>query len=47
MKISLITVCRNVAPVVRETLDSVFGQTYPEIEVIVIDGASTDGTVDT
>ena len=46
MKVSLITVCRNVAPVIRETLDSVLGQTHSDIEVIVIDGASTDGTVD-
>ncbi|MBL7982773.1 MAG: glycosyltransferase [Flavobacteriales bacterium] len=46
MKISLITVCRNVAPVIAETLDSVFAQTYPDIELIVIDGASTDGTVE-
>jgi glycosyltransferase involved in cell wall biosynthesis len=44
MKVSLITVCRNVAPVIAETLDSVLGQTHPDIEVIVIDGASTDGT---
>lgn len=46
MKVSLITVCRNVAPVIAETLDSVFAQTHQDIEVIVIDGASTDGTVD-
>lgn len=46
MKVTLITVCRNVAQVIAGTLDSVFGQTHPDIEVIVIDGASTDGTVD-
>lgn len=46
MKVSLITVCRNVAPVIAETLDSVLKQTHPEIELIVIDGASTDGTVE-
>jgi len=45
MNVSLITVCRNVAPVIGETLDSVLGQTHPDLEVIVIDGASTDGTV--
>ncbi|MBP7407672.1 MAG: glycosyltransferase [Flavobacteriales bacterium] len=46
MKVSLITVCRNVAPVIAETLDSVLAQTHPDIELIVIDGASTDGTVE-
>ncbi|MBK8227045.1 MAG: glycosyltransferase [Flavobacteriales bacterium] len=46
MKVSLITVCRNVAPVIAETLDSVLSQTHPDIELIVIDGASTDGTVE-
>lgn len=45
MKVSLITVCRNVAPVIAETLDSVLAQTHADIELIVIDGASTDGTV--
>jgi glycosyltransferase len=46
MKVTLITVCRNVAPVIRETMDSILAQTHPEIELIVIDGASTDGTVE-
>lgn len=45
VKVSLITVCRNVAPVIAETLDSVLAQTHPDIELIVIDGASTDSTV--
>lgn len=46
MKVSLITVCRNVAPVIAETIDSVLAQTHADIELIVIDGASTDGTVE-
>lgn len=46
MKVTLITVCRNVAPVIRETLDSILAQTHPDIELVVIDGASTDGTVE-
>jgi glycosyltransferase involved in cell wall biosynthesis len=46
MKVTLITVCRNVAPVISETLDSVLGQTHQDIELIVIDGASADGTVE-
>lgn len=45
MKVTLITVCRNVAAVIAETLDSVRAQSHPDIELIVIDGASTDGTV--
>lgn len=44
MKVSLITVCRNASSVIAGSLDSVFAQTHPDIEVIVIDGASTDGT---
>jgi len=44
MKVTLITVCRNVAPVIAETLDSVFAQDHADLELIVIDGASTDGT---
>ncbi len=46
MKFSLITVCRNAAPVIAETLQSVLAQTHDQIEVIVIDGSSTDGTAD-
>lgn len=44
MKVSLITVCRNAATVISGSLESVFAQTHPDIEYIVIDGASTDGT---
>jgi glycosyltransferase involved in cell wall biosynthesis len=47
VKVSLITVCRNVSPVIAETLESILAQTHPDIELIVIDGASTDGTVET
>ena len=44
--ISVLTVCRNAAASIRATLESVAGQTYPNIEYIVIDGASTDGTLE-
>ena len=44
MKISIITVCYNAADTIGETLDSVADQTYQDIEHIVIDGGSTDGT---
>ena len=44
MKISVVTVCFNSAATIRDTLRSVEEQTHSEIEHIVIDGASTDGT---
>jgi glycosyltransferase involved in cell wall biosynthesis len=45
MKISVITVCFNSADSIADTLESVAAQTYPDIEHVVIDGASTDDTV--
>ena len=46
MKVSVITISRNVRDGIGPTLDSVARQTYSNIEHIVIDGASTDGTLD-
>lgn len=46
MKISIITVVFNGEKTIRDTLESVLQQTYPEVEYIVIDGNSTDGTLD-
>lgn len=46
MKVTLITVCRNAAGVLAGTLDSILAQERADIETIVIDGASTDGTLD-
>jgi glycosyltransferase involved in cell wall biosynthesis len=46
MKISIITVCYNEAATIEKTLESIFSQTYKNIESIVIDGGSTDGTLD-
>lgn len=45
MKVSIITVVYNGAEHIRDCIDSVLGQTYPDIEYIIIDGQSTDGTV--
>lgn len=45
MKISLITVCYNSEATIKDTLKSVCGQTYKNIEHIVIDGKSKDNTL--
>jgi len=45
-KVSIVTVCFNSAATVGETLRSVAAQTWRDVEHIVIDGASTDGTLD-
>lgn len=44
MKISVITVAFNAAQTIDATMRSVSTQTHPDIEYIVIDGGSTDGT---
>lgn len=44
MKVSIITVCLNSAATIEQAIQSVLGQTYKNIEYIVIDGASNDGT---
>lgn len=46
MKISVITVCYNSAKTIADTLDAVAMQTHTDIEHLVIDGASKDGTVE-
>lgn len=46
MKISIITVCYNRVATIREAIESVLKQDYQEIEYIVVDGESTDGTLD-
>jgi glycosyltransferase involved in cell wall biosynthesis len=46
MKISIITVCYNSAATLADTLASVREQSYPHIEHIVVDGASTDGSLE-
>ena len=45
MKVSIITVTYNSAKTIKDTLKSVAAQTYPDIEHIIVDGASKDDTV--
>ena len=45
MRVSVITVCFNSATTIGETIRSVSEQVYPDVEHIVVDGASTDGTL--
>ncbi|WP_432210126.1 glycosyltransferase family 2 protein [Marinobacter alkaliphilus] len=46
MKVSVITVCFNSAETIEGTLAAVSSQTYPDTEHVIIDGGSSDGTVD-
>jgi glycosyltransferase len=45
-KVSIITICLNSREHIEDTIKSVRSQTYSNIEYIVIDGGSTDGTAD-
>jgi glycosyltransferase involved in cell wall biosynthesis len=45
-KVSIITVCFNSAKTIRDTIESVLSQDYPDIEYIVIDGGSSDQTLE-
>jgi glycosyltransferase involved in cell wall biosynthesis len=44
--VSVITVARNAAAHIEETIQAVLSQTYRNVEYIVVDGGSTDGTLD-
>ena len=46
MKVSVITAVFNGAKTIQDCIKSVSGQIYPNIEHIIIDGGSTDGTLE-
>jgi len=42
--VTIVALCHNQVPFLREALDSVLNQTYPNLEVWLVDDASTDGS---
>ena len=46
MKISILTATYNSEKTLRDTIESVLRQSYREFEYIIIDGGSTDGSID-
>ncbi|MHB1145653.1 MAG: glycosyltransferase [Thiobacillus sp.] len=44
--ISVVMPCHNAAPYVEEAIASVLGQSYPQVELIVVDDGSTDGSTE-
>jgi glycosyltransferase involved in cell wall biosynthesis len=46
LKVSIITVVKNNVQHIEDCINSILNQTYGNIEYIIIDGGSTDGTID-
>lgn len=46
IRFSIITVTYNAVDCVEKTMQSVLSQTYPEVEYLLVDGGSKDGTID-
>ncbi|WP_157807355.1 glycosyltransferase family 2 protein [Hymenobacter chitinivorans] len=44
--VTIVALCYNHAPFLAEALDSILAQTYPNLEVLLVDDASTDGSAD-
>lgn len=46
IKVSLITVCYNAASLIEDTLQSAVSQTFQDFELVIVDGGSTDQTLE-
>lgn len=46
LRISVVTACYNQSSTIERTIKSIVSQEYPNLEYIVVDGASSDNTVD-
>jgi len=46
VKVSIITAAFNNKSHIRDCITSIFAQSYPDVEHIIVDGGSTDGTLD-
>jgi glycosyltransferase involved in cell wall biosynthesis len=44
--VSIVTVCLNAEKTIQRTIDSVLGQTYAHVDYVIIDGGSSDRTLD-